>query len=703
MSIVDRALAELERPAPTLPSGPLQDPPAEPRDRRRGLIKLPPLRHVPEPVLSIDEARAHIRAEMDAYLAMTNPTHMLLIALPPGSGKTTEAVRQVERWAQDLRGRVLYAGPRHELWDDLMRESTIPADARDYWWYHWQPHTAGDPETGQGMTCRFARPFAEWTARGHVGFQFCRKGNVCGRDNYINERCVWHRQKRQTQPIVFVQHADLILGHPFLKTAGLVVGDESPLSAFLRDWRIPARAIIPPTVFPGEDGEPPELALSSEAIELLRRLRDLVDRTPPGTPPYAWEGPELLAQLGGAEHVRDVCDAEVFALGDLEAPRLRGGPDGVDSVPYNHLVDLLQLLLREAREAADGADYVRRVRVTPGGLQLLLRRRQDLLSRQVTRHVIWLDATANTDLYRLMFDRDVHVVAPRVQMAGRVYQVHASLNNRDTLIGEDVPAPAPNKRGKPRSSKRQDVRDQVDQLVRAHGHQRPAVITYKPLTAHFSPYETAHFGNLRGSNRMRECDSLMLVGTPQAPLNELRDQAAMLHQQRMRPFDTSWSEEIRRYGALPWGYAASGFYGEPALHALLLQNREAELVQAAHRVRPLFRPVSVYLLTNLPLPDLPPDELLSLNDVYDAPPGVDAARWPLVEALAARLGGRMTAADLMSDPALQLPERTARRWIEALRGHQGWAVTDQERPGRGRPVRVAVRTFAPDFRPRVNK
>lgn len=676
--------------SPYAASAPLPEPPKE-HDRRRGLIKLKPISGKQEPELTIDQARALIREEIVKYLAIENPTYMLVIAFPPGAGKTTEAVRQVEQWARDGRGRVLYVGQRHDAWNDLMRESTFSPEARDAWWYHWQPHTAGDPVTGEGMTCRYAKQFAQWTARGHIGFQFCRKGNVCGGNKYINNGCVWHAQKRQNQPIVFVQHMDAVLGHPFLEEVSLIVGDENPLSAFLRDWTIPVNAIIPPTVYAGEDGEQPEMAISSEAIEILNKIHTLSSVTPPPWPNkkkrIAWDGIDLLKHIGGAAHVYAVCAAEIVALEALEVPKLRGGPAGVDSVPYGHVIPLFTLLLREAEVALAGKTYATRIRVNRSGLRLLLRRRQEQLGHMVNRHLIWLDATADPSLYQVMFDREVRIVAPRVKLAGRVRQVYASLNNRRAVLGEITD----DKYGKAKQDKRDGLIDQVEHIVNTQGYKRPAIVTYKAMTSAFARYETAHFGGLRGSNRMRDCDSLILIGTPQAAIDDLIDMGAMLHQERMEPFDATWMDADRRYGRLPWGYSASGFANEPALEALLRQTREAELVQAAHRVRPLFRSVDVWLLTNLPIPEFPPHELISLNDLYGAPVGIDHARWTAILALAERQGGHFTVADLAT--ALSLSQRTARRWVEVLSITPGWIVQAQAQGKHGRPGFVIVRDF----------
>ena len=48
-------------------------------------------------------------------------------------------------------------------------------------------------------------------------------------------------------------------------------------------------------------------------------------------------------------------------------------------------------------------------------------------------------------------------------------------------------------------------------------------------------------------------------------------------------------------------YPAGGFWADDDLQALVWQLREAEILQAVHRARPVHRPVPIFLLCNLPL------------------------------------------------------------------------------------------------------
>jgi hypothetical protein len=87
----------------------------------------------------------------------------------------------------------------------------------------------------------------------------------------------------------------------------------------------------------------------------------------------------------------------------------------------------------------------------------------------------------------------------------------------------------------------------------------------------------AHFGGSRGTNRLQDCDCLIVVGAPQPPTPQLLDMAAMLYHERDEPFDTTWSTLTGRSRGQPWAWPIGGFWNDPALQTLLEQARESEL------------------------------------------------------------------------------------------------------------------------------
>lgn len=604
-----------------------------------------------------------IRDAVTAYLAEPSPAHALLIAAPAGLGKTTLAVEMAEWHVGTMSGRVMYLGPRRDFFADLQLLMRQPA-----WWYNWQPRTTG-PGQGVGQTCRYAPQIEAWMRRGYQAMDFCANPRICGWD-YIHQTCPWHAQARSAPPIIYGQYEHLSLGHPLLEQTTLLIGDELPLRAFLHPWHVPAADVVPAEMADGA------------RLDLMRALRRACAAAPRG----GLSGAQLLDALGGAAVVAETC-ADV-PLAELEPPDLRHA-DAAEQAPYGHLFQTLALLKREADAALAGRECIARVRAEASGLTLLLRR----TPRITPPHTIWLDATASAPLYRTLLGRPVEVVAPDVRMAGRVFQVWASLNTKRHLAGDgDEGAAAPET-----SPKVAHVVAQTRHIIASRGYARPAYVTYKALLQAFARdnAEGAHFHGSRGTNRLQDCDALIVIGTPQPKLEDIVETATMVYGRREHPFNPAWTTQDRAYPGQPWAYPAAGFWDDADLQVLLEQVREAELVQALHRARPLRRQVDVWLLTNLPLPNIPV-ELISLHELFDAPAGLDPYRWPEVLRVAEErmaTAGRVTTQDLA---ALGADRKTAHAWFDGLLT-QGWREIDRVTPAkRGPLVRAAVRTLRPE-------
>lgn len=640
-----------ETDAPELTDLVLAEPPAD-TPTRRGL-RAAPLADRPTNRVSLDTGRRMTADAITTYLADPMPSSMLLIAAPAGIGKTTIGVRTAEDAAAASQ-RVLYVGPRREFFADVQALAARPA-----WWTAWQPRHGGEGETGFGATCRWPDQISTWMTRGYAAKTFCSNPRICGW-NYWHSTCRYHAQERTAGPIVFAQYEHIALGHPLMEQMALIIGDELPIRAFLHPWQIPASAIVPPDI------------ADPQAAAILRRLYTLAT-----VPNITWSGAELLDALGGATAVAQACarfrqDVSFAAY----EPELRG-PNDAEDVPYFHLPQTMALLGREAERTQQSLPSISRVRVDASGLTLLLRR----APRQLPPHVIWLDATANAPLYETLFGRPVTVVRPEVALQGRVRQVWAGLNNKQALSGQ--------------APKTDHLRQQIDRIL-ARGYARPAFIGYKDLIRGLvpegiTPDRLAHFGGSRGTNRLQDCDCLIVIGAPQPPTPQLLDMAAMLYHERDEPFTTTWSTRDIPYAAQAWAWPIGGFWDDVQLQALIEQTRESELIQAIHRARPLIRDVDVWLLTNVPLPNIPV-ELVSLHELFDAPAGIDAYRWPEVVATAqARMdaAGMVTTADLVDAKLCQKP--AAKKYLEALAQAHGWQIVTAPASGRGQPPLACVK------------
>lgn len=606
----------------------------------------------PTPVsVALDTLPALIQERAAAYLADPAPGRALLLALPAGSGKTTAMVALAESFAS-LGKRIIYSGPRHDLFDDLMAMS----ERRD-WWYHWQPRREGNEE--QDATCRWAPQMERWLSRGYEAMKFCTNPRVCGW-NYVNSVCPYHAQRNRRQPIIYAQHQHIAVGHPLMETTSLVIGDELPLGAFLYPWLIPASHVV-------------VAGAARDIDDMLWELRAMCNDT---APEGGWSGPALIERLGGAQEVADFVErhAQLTVGVEFFDPDL-SDPNAVDKLDYLHLPVLLSLLYQEASFALAGnEDWVRRVHCTTDGLKLLLRRRPKLLPP----HVIWCDATGDPRLYELLLGMPVEVVQPHVEMQGTIHQVHTSVNNR-TSIGEAHD-----------NEKAKQIQLQIDHIRRTRGYLNPGIITYKATRDLFAG--DGHFGAERGTNRLVDRDALIVIGTPQPPTPSLVETAAMVFDKRMLSFNTTWTLRYMQYHGTRYEIEVSGFWDDADLQVILQQYREAELVQALHRARPLRQAVDVWLLTSIPLPGIQP-KLYSVKELLGSPTGVDPYKWPgMLQWANERLDstGMIVSTDVTDEFVVDL--KTARRYMQSMAQQLNAKVTTAPATGRGRPAMALVRS-----------
>jgi hypothetical protein len=503
-----------------------------------------------------------------------------------------------------------------------------------------------------------------WLARGYDAVRFCE--GVCGWD-YFNQGCVYTAQKRRPERALYVQHQHITLGHPL--PFDVVIGDESPISAFLHEWEIPARWVLPPGMDPTEP-----------LTEILAHLAQVV-----GLTEKALMGPPLLELLAPAAEIVDACERFELPIGALVAGDRIHRPEEASERPYFHLPELVALLGREARAAAEGRPCPSRIIASPGKLTLLLRRRPD--PAKLPPHIIWLDGTGQPRIYQELFQRPVEVVDIAPPMQGRIFQVVDRSNGKTSLTA-----------GRDPGSKRrvQQAERMVERIVSEHGYQRPVVITYKGLAeqdALFGEIERAHFYAARGTNAYETADAIFILGAPQPATYDVVKLAKMVFFEREAAFRVEWVTQPRPYAYVaPDGlgrtYPTSGFWHDADLQVLLEALREDEIIQAAHRGRPINQPVDIWLLTNVPVWGLPPTELLTMRDVLGAPEGVDVFRWAEVQALIDSQD-TITVADIK---ALGLHYDTASSYVEKIAELPGWEKAAIKTGRRGLPPKAAQRT-----------
>ena len=528
------------------------------------------------PPVPLNEVRAGISREILDYVE-SGDSRLLLVRVPPGTGKTTAAVAAAQELGQQ--GRVFYAGPRHDFFADITgtQEFIWPM------WYEWLPftHTLGR-EDGYDM-CRYAPEMSAWLNRGYPSMDLCK--GLCNKDGYL-PNCPYRLQARRKEPIIFGMHQHL---HTGMAISNYWCGfcDEMPLSAFLKRKRIPAKSIL----VPGAEGA-------------LKRLLEAFDYLARKAPMPLW-GPKLFSMIGN--DLGAVYD-EQESLGEWTPMiPLVDNPSEVYQAPYWFVQDLLLSLSGEYSCWKNGwENWVSRVRVSSEGILILSREHaKDRWSK--SNPLVCLDATGSPEMYRAIFDRDVRLYAPIVKRPGRIFQVVGRLNGMGGAFeGESD-----------RLSKKGRQMLQAAELIASdYPDKRVAVITFKAARAAFEQNErfrgnARHFGDLRGTNDLESADALIVAGGFCPNTSGVMDLAASIFPDRMEPFykqgqPPPWSHkriEYRLRKTDPRGYPVrdvSGFWQDPHLRVVLEELRRNEITQALHRVRPNIKNSDVWLLTSLP-------------------------------------------------------------------------------------------------------
>lgn len=605
----------------------------------------------------LDEFRRTMATALREYMQTPNPAHMLLIPAPPGSGKTWAGVEFAHWVYKTTLHRLLYAGPRRDFFPDVLTTS-VRQQQDSAQWYEWLARRT-DAEDKTRHTCEYGEGISEWMALGYEAMDFC--AGVCGWA-WVNDGCRYHAQKNTPEPLIYGHHQHVTLGHPLAKEFACVVGDELPLTAFVHEWTIPARRV-----------QVRGVAYDTDLAALLHSLSRLCDMKP-----ALLHGAALIEALGGAERLLSIVDDNLLALFSVATilpPTIPTGGD-ISNVSANYLPTMLPILRREAEAARSGEEYPSRLLVDARGLTILTRRN---VSEQMPAHIIWFDATGTAPLYEAMFNRRVETLTAQPKPVGRIHQVVDRANGKGSLLVQRDESGAQSE-----TARAAQLRTQIDAICTQY--QRPGVITHLALRDSIQR-ETRHFYGNRGTNEFEECDCLVVAGTPQPPLAQIEKAARCLWPFRMTPFVVTTVTVERAYSHV--GDDGAGFtypvaqFLDADLNVLLEQYREMEIVQAAHRSRLLFRDTDVFLLTNIPIPQLPIARLLTIKELLSAPDATDAFLWQRVQEFVNRQDV-VTAGDLVAEFGIHAD--TAKRYL-ALFVAQGWQwIEGIRRPGSRGPA-----------------
>lgn len=313
-----------------------------------------------------------------------------------------------------------------------------------------------------------------------------------------------------------------------------------------------------------------------------------------------------LTELVGDVH--SVCEHYLGDEGLKEAlERIERGH--LMRLPLNFVIPLLKILCEE--EGMQARNSRLSVEIRGGKPTLVIR--EPRRPKIGNLPLIVLDATADKELYEMALGREVDALELPVGVEAWVQQLAAGAYGKSSM---EIESGKPSARDRLFRLARLIVEEVAKLASREDGSKRKVgIITFKdlvdPLREHLGdwdpPIEYANYWGLRGMNRMQDCQHVILLGTPMVGLEKLKAWVSALHWDDDE-LDTTSLEAWERLGpargkgedieVLVWRFL------DPRLQRFAWQFREAELIQAMGRIRPLDDPLqkNIWLISNVPVP-----------------------------------------------------------------------------------------------------
>jgi hypothetical protein len=304
-------------------------------------------------------------------------------------------------------------------------------------------------------------------------------------------------------------------------------------------------------------------------------------------------------------------------------------PNPEEDIPLNFQTDLLKVLAREFEKFKSGLPYNSALVITPFAIKPTIR----LSLRRpfsVPDHtpIIFLDGQGDQELLSTLTGRTIQTWSASIPAGTRIIQVVDGQYGVTSLWDS--------KQKKPRRTLMRLLEKVVFPLA-AKAPEDTVIITWKKVADGLREFQRkgvlsprvaiAHYGNLEGTNDYENRRINILLGTPQDNPSHLEQFANALFIDDEIPISMERETVWKRYRYTDSegnGYEAkTEAYADARVQMLARLCCEQELVQAAHRVRPIrHADREIYLITSLPIDDLPPTQLTTVNDLAQAVGGM---------------------------------------------------------------------------------
>jgi hypothetical protein len=304
-------------------------------------------------------------------------------------------------------------------------------------------------------------------------------------------------------------------------------------------------------------------------------------------------------------------------------------PEG--EIPLNFFPDLVTVLYDEFQKFKQGKNFNSQIALTETPLK------QKVLRMNLRKHLaisncrlILLDAYGNVELMSKLTKRKLQawtipmaIDAEVIQIVDGYYGITTMWRKKAKSEGGGIPKKTLEKRLIPAAKN-----------IAAQDPEGTLIITWKLIHQYIENLQKEgkfdnrvvvdHFGNVRGSGEYEHKRQVIIIGAPSIQVENILQIANCIWHDDSEPLDDemikdgNWRPYQYREAETGNGYAVEAReFKDKRLNLLLKTYREYEIAQAAHRIRPILYPgeKKIWLLTNLPIDELPPTKLTTLDEI----------------------------------------------------------------------------------------
>ncbi len=298
----------------------------------------------------------------------------------------------------------------------------------------------------------------------------------------------------------------------------------------------------------------------------------------------------------------------------LEIPNIRENDN------FHFRQDLHNILKEEILLWKEKGNYNSRIYIkyyqskknSPERVEFYFRNKREL--QQDYKSIIALDATTDTLIWNELFNTDFKELKMNVKFP----EGYRHIQSITAGYGKNYHNQCLN------STDRKLIDKEIELYKALGGPEKVAIFGWKKVIEYIAKELNlschdigSNFYGIKGSNQYENYETALILGTSNVNINELKELTSTLfYKEDAINFETK--EEEVRYNANIDGkdYTIKIMTAiDKRYNAMWKNNREGELTQVANRVRPLLHSRTIVSLSNIPLPDLPPTELIEFPDL----------------------------------------------------------------------------------------